>query len=55
MAFRVADVNTKYKDLRTKHADFKITLRDSNINPSEQFFVVVDRDGNWIQFVGVKK
>jgi hypothetical protein len=52
IAFRIADVSTKYQELQRKNAAFKVELRQSNINPEEKFFIVSDPDGNWVQFVG---
>ncbi len=52
IAFRVADVSAKYKELRGKKAEFKVELRQSNINPEEEFFILSDPDGNWVQVVG---
>ena len=54
VAFHAGDIRGLYKKLQDKKADFKLTLRDSNLNGKEQFFVVTDPDGNWVQFVGQK-
>ena len=43
-----------YETLKKKGANFATTLRDSNINPTEQFFIVLDCDNNWLQFIGQK-
>jgi catechol 2,3-dioxygenase-like lactoylglutathione lyase family enzyme len=54
IAFRVDDVSAKHRALKAKGAEFKVELRDSNINPKEKFFIVGDADGNWVQIVGSK-
>lgn len=54
IAFRVDDVSAKHKELKAKGAEFKVELRESNINPKEKFFIVGDADGNWVQIVGEK-
>ena len=54
MTFTVDHVASVYDTLKKKGAIFALTLRDSNINPTEQFFIVLDCDNNWLQFIGTK-
>lgn len=54
VAFRIPDVAEHYRKLAEKNVDVKVKLSDSNINPSEQFFIIADPDGNWLQYVGGK-
>jgi catechol 2,3-dioxygenase-like lactoylglutathione lyase family enzyme len=54
IAFRSADIRSLYKRLQDKKAEFRVVLRDSNLNDKEHFFIMADPDGNWIQFVGSK-
>jgi catechol 2,3-dioxygenase-like lactoylglutathione lyase family enzyme len=52
--FTVLDVGQLFRRLEGKGASFAIRLRDSNTIPGEQFFIVLDNEGNWLQFVGKK-
>ena len=52
--FNIEHVDSVYETLKNKGAIFALTLRDSNINAAEQFFIVLDCDNNWLQFVGPK-
>jgi hypothetical protein len=54
ITFRIEHVDAVYEAMKEKGAVFAATLRDSNINPTEQFFIVVDCDNNWLQFIGQK-
>jgi len=54
VTFTIDNVDSLYGTLKSKGAKFAITLRDSNINPKEEFFIVLDCDNNWLQFVGSK-
>jgi catechol 2,3-dioxygenase-like lactoylglutathione lyase family enzyme len=54
VTFRVPDIRTLYDQLQKKRAHFQIALKESNINADELFFIVLDADGNWLQFVGAK-
>jgi catechol 2,3-dioxygenase-like lactoylglutathione lyase family enzyme len=54
VTFTIDNVDSLYETLKSKRASFAITLRDSNINPREEFFIVLDCDNNWLQFVGSK-
>src|SRR5688572_9684276 len=50
ITFSIEHVDAVYEAMKEKGAVFAATLRDSNINPTEQFFVVVYCDNNWLQF-----
>lgn len=52
VTFSIDYVDSVYQTLKSKGAIFALTLRDSNINPTEQFFIVLDCDNNWLQFIG---
>ena len=52
--FTVPDVEPLFRRLDGKGARFAIRLRDSNTIPGEQYFIVLDNEGNWLQFVGRK-
>jgi catechol 2,3-dioxygenase-like lactoylglutathione lyase family enzyme len=54
VTFTVNGVATLFRRLKSQGARFAIELRDSNIQPDEQHFVVLDPDDNWLQFVGKK-
>lgn len=54
LAFRVDQVGEHFQRLKGKGARFAIELRDSNTKSDERFFVVLDSEGNWLQFVGKK-
>ena len=54
VTFRVPDIRTLYDQLLKKRAHFQIALKESNINTNELFFIVLDADGNWLQFIGAK-
>lgn len=54
VTFTVSGVARLYQQLTDKGASFAIKLRDSNTKPDEQFFVVLDNEKNWLQFVGKK-
>jgi catechol 2,3-dioxygenase-like lactoylglutathione lyase family enzyme len=54
VTFTVPDVGGLFRQLRDAGAKFAIPLRDSNTNPGQQFFVVLDNERNWLQFVGAK-
>jgi catechol 2,3-dioxygenase-like lactoylglutathione lyase family enzyme len=54
VTFTIGDVGRLFQRLSDKGATFAISLRDSNTNPGEQFFVVLDNEKNWLQFVGRK-
>ena len=54
ITFTIDDVVSLYQELKDKGANFAIPLRDSNVDPKEQFFIVTDCDSNWIQFIGPK-
>lgn len=54
ITFTVANVGKLFQRLSDKGATFAITLRDSNTKPDEQFFLVLDNEKNWLQFVGKK-
>jgi catechol 2,3-dioxygenase-like lactoylglutathione lyase family enzyme len=54
VTFTVNRVATLFRRLKSQGARFAIELRDSNTEPDEQHFVVLDPDGNWLQFVGKK-
>jgi Glyoxalase/Bleomycin resistance protein/Dioxygenase superfamily len=54
VTFTIDHVDSVYEKLKQKHAIFALPLSDSNINPAERFFIVLDRDNNWIQFIGPK-
>jgi len=54
VTFTIDNVKSLYETLKSKGAGFAITLRDSNINPKEEFFIALDCDNNWLQFVGSK-
>ena len=54
VAFNTGHVDSLYHSLKGSGAVFAVTLRESNINPAEQFFIVLDCDNNWLQFVGPK-
>jgi catechol 2,3-dioxygenase-like lactoylglutathione lyase family enzyme len=52
--FTIDNVHSVYETLKKKGATFALTLRDSNMNRDEQFFIVLDCDNNWLQFIGQK-
>jgi catechol 2,3-dioxygenase-like lactoylglutathione lyase family enzyme len=54
VTFTVDNVAGLFRELSDKGADFAVKLRASNIRPGEQSFVVLDNEGNWLQFVGKK-
>ena len=54
LAFRVDRIGERFQRLKDQGARFAIELRDSNTKPDERFFVVLDSEGNWLQFVGRK-
>ena len=54
VTFTIDNVGLIYEKLKNKDASFAIPLRDSNINPKEHFFIVLDCDNNWLQFIGPK-
>jgi catechol 2,3-dioxygenase-like lactoylglutathione lyase family enzyme len=54
VTFSIHHVDSVFKSLKDKGAVFAVTLRDSNTDPTEQFFIVLDCDNNWLQFVGPK-
>jgi catechol 2,3-dioxygenase-like lactoylglutathione lyase family enzyme len=54
VTFTVDNVAALFQLLTDKGADFAVKLRPSNIRPGEQSFVVLDNEGNWLQFVGKK-
>ena len=54
VAFRVSDIRTLYDQLQKKGARFQIELKESNVNAEELFFIVMDVDGNWLQFFGAR-
>jgi catechol 2,3-dioxygenase-like lactoylglutathione lyase family enzyme len=54
ITFSVPNVAQLYRRLEGKSASFAIRLRDSNTTSGQQFFVVLDNEGNWLQFVGKK-
>lgn len=54
VTFRVADIRVLYDQLLNKGAHFQIALKESNVNADELFFIVLDADGNWLQFIGAK-
>lgn len=54
VTFMVPQVDRLFQQLTSKGASFAIKLRDSNTRPDEQFFVVLDNEKNWLQFVGKK-
>ena len=54
VAFRVSDVRALYTELQKKGARFQIAIKESNVNTDEMFFIVLDVDGNWLQFIGEK-
>jgi catechol 2,3-dioxygenase-like lactoylglutathione lyase family enzyme len=54
VTFTVNGVAALFRRLKSQGARFAIELRDSNTDPGKQHFVVLDPDGNWLQFVGRK-
>lgn len=54
VTFRVSDIRALYDQLVKKRARFQIELKESNVNAGELFFIMLDVDGNWLQFVGAK-
>ena len=50
----VPAVEQLFRRLESRGASFAIKLRDSNTNPEQQYFVVLDNEKNWLQFVGKK-
>ena len=54
VTFTINHVDSVYEKLKQKGAIFALTLRDSNVNPAERFFIVLDCDNNWLQFIGPK-
>lgn len=54
VTFRVPDIRTLYDQLLKKSAHFQIALKESNVNADELFFIVLDVEGNWLQFIGAK-
>src|SRR6218665_3144162 len=54
LTFRVNQVEQRSQQLLKSGAAFAVKLRDSNRQKGEQFFIVLDIDGNWIQFIGDK-
>ena len=54
VAFRVSDVRALYTELQEKGARFQIEIKESTVNTDEIFFIVLDVDGNWLQFIGAK-
>jgi catechol 2,3-dioxygenase-like lactoylglutathione lyase family enzyme len=54
VTFSVNGLATLFGRLKSQGACFAIELRDSNTDPDKQHFVVLDPDGNWLQFVGKK-
>jgi catechol 2,3-dioxygenase-like lactoylglutathione lyase family enzyme len=54
LTFSVPDIHGLYDELTRKQANFQIVLKESNVNPEELFFIVLDVDGNWLQFLGPK-
>jgi catechol 2,3-dioxygenase-like lactoylglutathione lyase family enzyme len=54
VTFTVNGVAALFHRLKSQGARFAIELRDSNAEPDKQHFVVLDPDGNWLQFVGKK-
>jgi hypothetical protein len=54
VAFRVSNIRALYDQLKKKKARFQIELKESNVNAEELFFIVLDVDGNWLQFIGGK-
>jgi catechol 2,3-dioxygenase-like lactoylglutathione lyase family enzyme len=55
LTFTIADVARRYRELRDRGATFAIDLRDSNTRPGQQYFVLLDNEKNWLQFVGRKQ
>jgi hypothetical protein len=43
-----------YDQLQKKKAQIQIALKESNVKGGEPFFIVLDVDGNWLQFVGTR-
>jgi catechol 2,3-dioxygenase-like lactoylglutathione lyase family enzyme len=54
ITFSVPDVEPMFRRLERQGATFAARLRDSNTTPGDQFFIVLDNEGNWLQFVGRK-
>jgi hypothetical protein len=54
VTFAIDHLSALFEKLNVSGANFALTLRDSNVDPKEQFFIVTDCDGNWLQFVGPK-
>ena len=54
VTFTVNEVATLFRRLKSQGVRFAIELRDSNTESDKQHFVVLDPDGNWLQFVGKK-
>ena len=54
VTFTIDQVNSFYEKLKNSGANFAIALRDSNTNSAERFFIVLDCDRNWLQFIGPK-
>jgi catechol 2,3-dioxygenase-like lactoylglutathione lyase family enzyme len=54
VTFTVNGVAALFRRLKSQGARFAMELRDSNTDPGKQHFVVLDPDGNWLQFIGKK-
>jgi catechol 2,3-dioxygenase-like lactoylglutathione lyase family enzyme len=54
LTFSVDNVANLYEQLKKKGATFAIKLQDSNVDAREEFFIVLDNEGNWLQFKGKK-
>lgn len=54
LTFRVDRIGERFQRLKEQGARFAVELRDSNTKADERFFVVLDSERNWLQFVGKK-
>ena len=54
LTFTVEKASAFYQQLKEKGSSFAVPLRDSKINPQEEFFILLDNENNWLQFIGPK-
>jgi catechol 2,3-dioxygenase-like lactoylglutathione lyase family enzyme len=55
LTFSIDNVGGLYEQLKEKGAAFAIKLQLSNVDASEEFFIVLDDAGNWLQFKGKRQ
>jgi len=54
LTFTIENVSAVYQQLKGRGANFSVALSDSKINPQDQFFILLDNENNWLQFIGPK-